>query len=294
MIYCSHEKLWVLLLLFGQTAFARVEVMDDFNRLVMLESPATRIISLAPHNTENLYSAGLGGRIVGVDEFSRYPHSARDIQSVGSAVQLNIEAIIALNPDLIVVWQTVGNKEKLEKLEELGYTLYYSEPRSFEGIIKNIEDFATLGATTAQITPKPEQLRREIEEVKKQYSALAPQSVFYQIWSNPLMTLNGDHFISRVLEICGAHNIFSGLSIIAPRVSVEAVIQGNPDIIITGDASGAAQDISLWQPWQGISAVANQNYLLVNSSVMHRHTARMIMGIRELCQEIDRVRNQSS
>ena len=286
--------LWaLLLLLFDPVVGSTVEVRDDFDRLVELETPAKRIISLSPHNTENLFSAGLGNRIVGVDEFSRYPEQAGRIESVGSAVQINIEAIIALEPDLIVVWQTASNNGKLEKLDELGYTLYYSEPRSFDEIIENIEDLALLGGTSPDISPSPDTLRLEIQQLKEQYSSLKTQSVFYQVWTSPLMTLNGDHFISRVLEVCGARNIFSGLNIIAPRVNVEAVIHANPDIIITGDSGGMAADMSMWKPWQNITAVANNSYLFVDSDVMHRHTARMIMGIRNLCQEIDGIRSSS-
>jgi iron complex transport system substrate-binding protein len=107
------------------------------------------------------------------------------------------------------------------------------------------------------------------------------------------MTLNGDHFISRVLEVCGARNIFSGLTLIAPRVNVEAVVQANPDVIITGDSGGTAADMSMWETWQNITAVANNNYLFVDSDIMHRHTARMIMGIRTLCQQIDQTRQSA-
>jgi iron complex transport system substrate-binding protein len=284
----------VLLLLLIYPVFgAAVEVRDDFNRVIVLESPARRIVSLSPHNTENLFSAGLGDRIVGVDEYSRYPEPAGEIASVGSAVQINIEAIIALEPDLIVVWQTASNNGKLEKLDELGYTLYYSEPRTFDDIIENIEDFAILGDTTSDIFPSPDTLRLELAQLKNRYGSLKTQSVFYQVWTNPLMTLNGDHFISRVLEVCGARNIFSGLTLIAPRVNVEAVVQANPDVIITGDSGGTAADMSMWETWQNITAVANNNYLFVDSDIMHRHTARMIMGIRTLCQQIDQTRQSA-
>ncbi len=284
-------KLWVVLFaLIAESAFAGIEVTDDFDRRVVLEFPASRIVSLSPHNTENLFSAGLGDRIVGVDEYSQYPSAASEIPSVGSSSQVNIEAIIALEPDLIVVWQTATNKGKLEKLSELGYVLYYSEPGNFEDIIENILDLAVLGDTQEKISSHPQKLRQEIAELKEEYAGVSIQSVFYQIWSDPLITLNGDHFITKVLKICGAENVFSDLSIIAPRVSVESVIEANPDVIITGNAGDATGELSMWEPWKSITAVAKSNYVYVNSDVMHRHTARMIMGIRKLCIDLDATR----
>lgn len=285
---------WVgLFAFFSTNTLAGGEITDDFQRLISLNKGLQRIVSLSPHNTENLFSAGLGKKIVGVDEYSHYPEAAKHIVSIGSAVQVNIEAVISLQPDLIVAWRTATNSETLSKLEQLGYEIYYSEPRSFEDIIDNIEDLAVLGGTLNKISPSPSDLRKEIKRIKGKYGGLEKQSIFYQVWSNPLMTLSGSHIVSRVLELCGAENIFTDLTIMAPQVSIEAVVQRNPDIIITGDSGGAVTDMSMWDRWQSIPAVANESFLTVDSNVMHRHTARMIMGITDLCEGIDKIRQAS-
>ena len=277
----------------AQNARAQLTVTDDFGRTVTLASPAERIISLAPHNTENLFSAGAGGKVVGVDERSDYPFEARRIPSVGSHAQVNLEAVIALAPDLVVAWETGHNRETLKKIARLGFPIYYSEPRAFEDIIENIEELALLAGSGARITPKPARLRKELAQVRARFGAKSTQTVFYQVWSEPLMTLNGDHFITRALKRCGARNLFADLPIIAPRVSVEAVVQANPDIIITGRIDGQPPDMSMWKKWRSINAVAHNGFVFVDSDVMHRHTARMILGIRDLCEEIDRVRRAS-
>ena len=172
---------------------------------------------------------------------------------------------------------------------KLGFTVYYSEPRGFEGIIENIEELALLAGSSERINPPPARLREELVQVGTRFSAKSTQTVFYQIWRNPLITLNGEHYISRVLELCGARNVFAGLPVIAPRVSVEAVVQANPDIIIAGRADGRTPDMSLWKKWN-MSAVRRDGFIFIDGSVMHRPTARMIMGIRGLCEKIDRVR----
>ena len=268
-----------------------ITVTDDFNRIVTLAAPAKRILSLGPHITENLFSAGAGDKVVGVVEHSDYPPQARDIESVGGGyAQLNLEAVIALAPDLVVAWKTAGNAESVQKIAKLGFTVYYSEPRGFEGIIENIEELALLAGSSARINPPPARLREELVQVGMRFSAKSTQTVFYQIWRNPLITLNGEHYISRVLELCGARNVFAGLPVIAPRISVEAVVQANPDIIIAGRGDGRTPDMSLWKKWNALSAVRRDGFIFIDGSVMHRPTARMIMGIRGLCEKIDRVR----
>ncbi|MGR3984317.1 MAG: cobalamin-binding protein [Gammaproteobacteria bacterium] len=261
-----------------------ISVTDDFDRVVALAAPAARIISLSPHTTENLFAAGAGGKVVGAVPPSDYPPEAARIAPIGSHSRVNIEAAIALAPDLVVAWQTEHNRAALGKIAQLGFPVYYSEPRNFEDIIENIEELALLAGSDASI--KPARLRAELASVRAAYAAKPVQRVFYQVWSQPLITLNGEHLISRALEICGARNIFAHLPVIAPRLSREAVIGANPDIII----GGRRADMSMWAKWKSVKAVARGDFLRVDADVMHRHTARMILGLRGLCERIDRVR----
>ena len=267
-----------------------ISVVDDFGKVVVLKTPAQRIISFAPHNTENLFSAGAGDKVVGVVEYSDYPPKANDIQSVGSYIQFNLEVILALKPDLIVAWKNGNNKEALERIERFGIPIYYSEPRSFQDIIDNILELAMLAGTENNVDPSINNLAEDLLALKHLYENKEVIDVFYQVWRDPLMTLNGDHFVSRVLELCGARNLFSHLPIIAPRVSMEAVIQSNPDVIITGLTEGLAPDMSMWEKWMSVKAVKNDHYIFVESDTMHRHTLRMLNGIADFCKKIDGIR----
>ena len=288
--------LFAICLWFASQADAQITVTDDFNRTLSLSAPAERILSLGPHITENLFSAGAGDKVAGVVEYSDYPPEAQKIQSLGGGYgAINLEAVLALSPDLVVAWQTANNRESVEQIAAWGYPVYYSEPRTFEDIIENIEELALLAGSTDRIHPPVAALRAELQQVRAGFGAKPVQTVFYQIWDNPLITLNGDHYLSRVLELCGARNVFADLPIIAPRVSVEAVIRANPDIIIASSVDGRAPDMSSWKRWNSLKAAAARDaFLFIDGSVMHRHTARMIMGIRGLCEEIDGVRRQGS
>ena len=135
------------------TANAEITVVDDFDRNVTLPTHAERILSLGPHITENLFSAGAGDKIIGITAHSDYPPAANNIQSIGSAYAgINLEAVLSLKPDFIVAWQTAGNRDSLAKLIEWGFVLYYSEPRTFDDIIDNIRDFAELAGTRIEST----------------------------------------------------------------------------------------------------------------------------------------------
>ena len=263
---------------------AEIRVQDDFGRDVILPAPAARIVSLAPHITENLFAAGAGGKVVGAVPPVDYPPEAARIPPVGDHARVSVEAVLALAPDLVVAWRTESHRAGIEKLEQLGYPVYYSQPRGFEGIIENIGELARLAGSDAQISPA--KLRAELASVRAAYSSKPELRAFYQVWSRPLMTLNGEHMISRALEMCGARNIFAHLPIIAPRLSVEAVVEANPDIII----GGRRMDMSMWNKWQSVNAVARGGFVRLESNVMHRNTARMILGLRNFCERIDEAR----
>ncbi len=277
-----------------QISGAPITVTDDFNRSVTLAKPAERILSLSPHNTENLFSAGAGSKVVGGVEHSDYPPAAARLASVGNSyARINLEAVLALAPDLVVAWETAGNRETLQKIAQLGFQLYYSEPRNFADIIENIEELALLAGSSALIHPPAAHLREELAQVRAQFGGKSTQTVFYQVWREPLMTINGAHLLSRALELCGARNAFAHLPIIAPQLSLEAILQADPDIIITARVPGQPpqQQRAWWKKWASLSAVQHDGFVWVDGA-MHRNTARMIMGLRNLCEQIDQVRQR--
>ncbi len=269
---------------------ADIRVVDDLDHEVVLTRPARRILSLAPHITENLFSAGAGGRIVGVVAYSNFPPEAMALPSVGSYVHFNLEAALALSPDLVVAWRGSRNSEMLDQLEKYGMPVYYSDPKSFGGVLENIRELAILAGTEDALDVRLDHAQERIEQARRQFSNRPTMDVFYQVWSDPLITLNGEHFISQALEVCGARNLFADLAITAPQVSLEAVIEANPDIIITGLRDGARPDMSLWRKWSMVKAVSKDHFLYVDPDIMHRHTLRMMLSVPGFCAQIDQVR----
>jgi iron complex transport system substrate-binding protein len=273
------------------SAFAAVSVIDDAKRTVTLPSPARRIVSLAPHATEMLFAAGAGSYIVGVTEFSDYPPEAKRLPSVGSGVSLDLERIIQLKPDLIVGWNNGNAATQLARLEPLGISVYKSEPYDFATIALSIERMAHLAGTDAAGHAAAEAFRARLKRLQDTYQQRRRITVFYQIWRQPLMTLNGSHLVSSALRLCGGENIFAGMPQLAPTVNVEAVLKANPEAIIA--STGEQDDVfSPWRRFPSLKAVAGGNLISIDGELLNRSGPRVLDGTEKLCRQLDMVRSK--
>jgi iron complex transport system substrate-binding protein len=272
-----------------------VTVVDDVGNRITLAQPAQRIVSLSPHLTELLFAAGAGDKVVGVVEFSDYPEAARHIKRIGSAMSLDMEGLMALQPDLVVAWESGNSRAMLEKIDSLGYTVYRSEPRQLEDIAANIKALAQLAGSEKQAAPVVADYLAELKRLRQQNSGKSRISVFYQIWNQPLMTINGEHLISKVIELCGGENIFAGLSGLAPQVSLEAVLLKKPDVILIGDRNGERQKwLNFWQAWDDIPAVKKGNIYVIHPDLIQRHTPRILQGAALVCGYLDKARQKTT
>ena len=273
---------------------ATVSAIDDTGQLVTLPKPATRIISMAPNLTEILFHIEAGSQIVGVVEYSDFPPKAQDIQKIGSSHQSDIETILALQPDLIVAWASGNPAEDLAKLEQLGIHIFRTEPRTLNDISTLMKRLGKLTGHSAISDVLAATFLEGTAAIRKAYQQRRNLTVLYQIWSDPIYTLNGEHLISRLIEHCGGTNIFFELEILAPVVSTESVIERNPDVIIAGGYQGAAPEwLGTWNQWSGMQAVQSKSLYTVDADRISRMGPRVLQGMQELCQTIDQARGKS-
>ncbi|MDF1724240.1 MAG: cobalamin-binding protein [Alcanivorax sp.] len=272
-------------------ARAQVCVTDDADRQLCLAQPASRIIALSPGATELVFAAGAGEQLVGVVSFSDYPPAAKKLPRVGSYKRLDLEAVLALKPDLIIAWRSGNPMEQVERLQAMGVPVYHSEPRRFEDISTTLERLAVLAGTEAVGQGAADSLRSGMDSLRQRYAEAAPVTVFYQVWEEPLMTVNNEHLISEAIRICGGVNVFGELGSLAPKVSREAVLAKDPEVIIAG---GMGEDDPSWlEPWKQFSslrAVQYDNLFFVAPSTLQRPTPQMLAGTRTLCSHLDTVR----
>jgi len=268
-----------------------IVVSDDLGNTLRLTHPAQRIVSLSPHATELLFAAGAGDKIVGVTEYSDYPPAAKSIQQIGNFNSIDLERVSLLKPDLIIAWQSGNPASAIARLEELGYPLFLSEPRTLQDISKNLQRLAKLAGTEAQAQHAINAYNNNLQELKARYSGKDIVSVFYEIWNQPMMTVNGQHIINEVIEFCGGRNIFAHLKVLAPTVAVEPVLAANPQVIIASSSKGEAPEwLNDWRQWKTLAAVRYENLFHVDADTINRHTPRILLGIEQVCNALNSAR----
>lgn len=274
-------------------AHADLAFTDDSGRQVRLTAPARRIVTLAPHATEMLHAAGAGDRLVGTVDYSDYPPSAKALSRVGSYERLDLEAIAALKPDLVIAWETGNPAGQVEKLRTLGLTVYASQPNRMEDIAAQIERFGQLAGSEVPASAAAAQFRQRLETLRRANARKPTVRVFYQIWNNPLMTVGGPQIISDAIQLCGGENVFGTLPQMALTVSVEAVLTANPEAIVATGMGEARPDwLSDWNKWMRMTAVARGNLFHINPDIMQRHTPRILDGAAKLCADLDVARSR--
>ena len=280
--------LWMLLL----PAWADISVTDDTGQPVVLKKPAQRIISLAPYITELLFAAGASEAIVGVTAFSDYPEAARSLAQVGGGGGLDLEAIIALQPDLVVAWQSGNPRGQVERLQSLGITVFSSEPRRLQDVPETLRRLGRLAGTESVAAAEADSFSRRYAELQDKYAQRPKVSVFYQIWEQPLMTLNGEHLFSDVLRLCGGENVFNALPTLAPQIDIEAVLLANPDVIVVATDEEDSPLLAAWRHWPELSAVKQAHIYAIQRDQLVRHSPRILDGAERLCELLDGVRRR--
>lgn len=284
-----------VLLLAATYARAGVTVQDDRGNTVSLARPAERIVSLAPHATELLFAAGAGSRMVGAVDWSDFPPAAREIPRVGSYVQPDLERIVALKPDLVVAWYSGNEPRLVERLRALGYPVYVSEMRALEEVPAGIERLGRLAGTDAAASRAAADFRARRDRLQKSYAAGVPVRVFYQIWDKPLMTINNEHLITRVMELCGGRNVFGDLPTLTPHLDVEGVLVANPQAIVASGMGEARPDwLDHWRRWPDLMAVKNGHLFFVPPDFLQRPTPRILDGAQQMCEALEQVRKDTA
>ncbi len=274
-----------------------ITVIDDVGRTVTLPAPARRVISVAPHATELLYAAGGGAAMVGAVSYSDYPEAARALPRVGDNRSLDLERIVALKPDLIVVWRHGNADRQTAQLAALGIPLYFSEPKRLDDVAVSLDKLGRLLGTREQADRAAADYRQRIAALRARYAARPPVTVFLQIWDRPLTTLNGAQIVSDVLTLCGGRNVFAALQPVAPTVSDEAVLAANPEAIVATAQGATASDASLpsldrWRRWPSLAAVARSNLFAVDGDWLTRPTPRLALGAEQVCRDLETARER--
>lgn len=241
-----------------------------------------RVVSLAPSLSEIVVELGSADLLVGVLDAGDRPAELKSVPSVGRYGQLDMERLLSLKPDLLLLWPGSVGPAQREQLSRLGIPTFVAEPHSLEQLTTQIEEIAQQLGRPERGQKLATDLRARLDGLRQRYRRDEPLKVFYQVWDQPLYTVGGGQIISDALKVCGARNVFADLTLPAPQVSVEAVLQRNPQAIL---ASSQAQ-LDAWRAWPQVTAVAQGQLLLVTDKGLERPSGQMIDATAKLCQVI--------
>ncbi|HEV2111128.1 MAG TPA: cobalamin-binding protein [Gammaproteobacteria bacterium] len=258
---------------------------------VTLKAPAQRVVSLAPDLSELLFDVGAGDTLLGTVEYSDYPAAAKAIPRVGDGFHVDVEKVLALKPDLVLAWAGGTPQALMDKLRALKLPVLAIATHELPDVAANLETLGSATGHEAAAAKAAGDFRERLAALQDSYAQAAPIRVFYEISAEPLFTVGGPQSISRLMRLCGGHNVFADLSELGPAVSLEAVLARDPQAIVTGDGEGdVAERFKRWQQWPQLSAVRYKNLYAVNDDWISRATPRLLDAGKQLCEDLDQAR----
>lgn len=260
-------------------------VVDQAGRTVSIPDAPKRIVALAPSLAEIVFDLGKGAKLVGVTQFSDFPAEAKSLPMVGSYVRLDLERIVALQPDLCLGIRDGNPKHQVEKIEAAGIPVYIIDPRDIKGIMEAIRGVGGVLGVPARAETLVAEMSDRIEKVRRQVATTHSRPrVFFQLYSPPIVTAGSRTFIHELITIAGGVNLGAG-EVDYPRFSWEKVLSLDPEVVVVTAMGGKQKPEQLkaqWQQWPQLSAVRSSRVHVVNDNFFDRPTPRLINGLEAL------------
>jgi iron complex transport system substrate-binding protein len=249
-----------------------------------------RVVTLAPHLTELMFAIGAQDLLVGVSEFSNYPSAAQDLPRIGNAFRVDQEALALVSPDLVLAWDGGTPQHVITELEERGFAVRVIQSGGLDGVAAALQQLGSLVGRPAEAGIAAADFERQLSAMREQYRDRPPIRVFYQVSLRPLYTVNGRHYISELIELCGGTNIFSDLGDLAPLVGVEAVIDRDPEVLLAAVSGEQNMEFVEWSRWERLAANRFANRFTVPGDLIARPTPRLLEAGATVCNALDQGR----
>jgi iron complex transport system substrate-binding protein len=286
-----RSTLWAaLLVLSAAPLVAAPTFTDDTGRRVTLPHAPTRIISLAPGATEMLFAAGAGDRLIATVDFSDEPAAAQRVPRIGDVTAVDMERLVALHPDVVVVWPGGGNPAQIEKLAELGIPIYRQQVNRLADLPVSLRRLGALASDGSVAERAAGALAAELARIEREYgaptTAIRP-TVLLEVWNRPIYTVGGTQLMSDALGYCGVRNVFGDLKELGPIIDTEAVIARNPDIIVVAPPPGeGASWLAEWRRFGSLAAVKTGRLVAFEDQRLSRLGPSVVLATEGLCKAI--------
>ena len=255
------------------------EVYDQGNET------AARVVTLAPHLAELMFEIGAGDLVVGVSAWSDYPDDVTSLPIVGDAFTVDHERLALLDPDVLLAWESGMPAHTVDELRAAGYRVEVVRTRGVEDVALAMLRLGELTGHERQAQRAADEYRSELVSLASHFAGMGRIRVFYQVSDRPLFTINGQHFLSELIGICGGTNIFADLDELAPAITDEAVVLRNPEVMIASDAND--EPFAEWQRWPNIAANRYRNHFRIGADTSSRPTPRIVEAGRQICTALD-------
>ncbi len=263
-----------------------IVLQDDEGRQIKLNEPAKRVVSLAPANTEIVYALGAESKLVGVTTYCDYPAEAKEKEKVGDFANPNVEKIISLNPEVVMATGGI-QKGVVEKLEKVGIKVFVIDPKNFEQLNQNIEKVGEILGFKEEAQELVSEMREKVQQVEEKVKDLPKLKVFFEIYSQPLMTAGQNTFIDDMIKLSNGVNVGALAGEGYPQFSEEELVKENPEVYIA--AKGSMNDpaeIKKRAGYRGLKAVKEGRVYVVDDNLVTRPGPRLVDGLVEVAKAI--------
>jgi iron complex transport system substrate-binding protein len=262
-----------------------VKITDGYGREIEIEKPAEKIISLAPSMTETIFALGAGDRLVGVTTYCNYPEEAKEIDQVGDFEGPNLESVIEKNPDVVVAL-AMGDDEK-SKLEDAGITVFLQDPQNLGEVFDNIKKIGTILGLQEEAESLTSNMNAKKDSIVETVSNYDSKKVFYEVWSEPLMTAGPGSILDEMINLSNGENIAYDAESLYPEYSLELLIERNPEVYLTADDGfKTVEDIKNREGYENITAIKENNIYMLHPDIVSRTGPRIIEGLEMIAQAI--------
>lgn len=267
-----------------------VTVVDDLGRSVTLAHTPQRIVSIAPGATEMLFAAGAGARVIATVEFSDEPAEAKKVPRIGDSNAVDMERVVALRPDVVVVWEGGSNVSQVNRLEKLKVPLYRHKVSRLADIPMSLRRLGALADTRDAAEAAARDVEARLAALHKRYGqATQKPTVLLEVWNRPIYTVGGSQMMTDSLRLCGARNVFDDLKEQGPSVDTEAVIGRDPQIIVAVAPPGVSQEwLAEWKRFGTLRAVRDGRLVPFEDQRLSRLGPSAVAGTEALCEAINR------
>lgn len=248
-------------------------VIDDFGDTLQLTAPATRVVSLNPVTTELLFALERGDRLVGRTSWDLAPAAARDVPDVGNGMGPNVEVVLGQRPDLVLLYASESNRLAARQLRAAGVQTLTHRTDRIDDLQRVLPVIARAVDAEAVARVVADSVRASVEAVRALPRPGVQVRAYWQIWDAPILTIGGGSYLSELLDVAGASNIFSDLSLPSPQVSLEEIANRDPDVVLAGPSVAARMRAT--PGWQAVRAVREGRIVVIDTAIVGRPGVRM-------------------